>query len=265
MSMLRKHLVLGALAIALVLPVSAFARDVEYQGGEIAVRVTPGEPTQVEFPGQIAGGFKKKLSALSLDKKDDDLIIFSSDGLSEQGEAIIVRLEDGRSYSVRVLRSSPDAPRDAVVRIEDSRGSILASDEEEMPAHRERRSNYAPPTQVSGFMREMILATEFGKAAIQGYRVTDRYRGESVLNDGTLQATIDRIFIGPNMWGYVIDATNLLETSQRLNPATFRLDGTRAISLQHWELAGRPLNVEQQIAGKHTTKVYVITRAKNLN
>lgn len=259
------RLILASLLV-LLSPLAALAREVEYENQEIEVYVTPGEPTQVEFPGTISGGFKKKLSTLSLDRKDSDLVIFASDGISNEGEVVIVRLNDGRSYSIRVQRATSASPRDAIVKVSDPRGALLdTTSEEEAPAYKERGFNYAPPSQISGFMRELVLATEFGKKSIPGYRISDRFQGETVLDDGTISARIDRIFIGPNMWGYVIDAQNLLDTSQRLNPASFRLDGTRAVSMSNFELAARPLTVEQQISGKHRTKVYVITRAKRLN
>lgn len=241
---------------------SAWARDVEYKDEEVSVRVLPGEPTQLRFPGLIADGYKRKLSAVSIEKKDSDLIVFANDKIDENGEAVIVRLKDGRAFSVRIKKAGAETPRDDVVKIVDGRGSIIDSLEEEDPQYREKRFDYAPPTQVSGLMRELVLAAEFGKAGISGYQVADQYKGETVLNDGTLQATIDRIFIGPNLWGYVIDAKNMLDQTQKINPATFRLDGTRAISAQDWELAPRPLDVEQQIAGKHNTKIYVVTKAR---
>lgn len=253
-------------AVVLTLPSavfqSAWARDVDYKNSEVTVHVTPGEPTEIQFPGKISGGFKRRQSALSIDRKDDALILFASEGLSLQGEAILVRLGDGRSYSVRVARSSADSPRDPIVRLRDERGAITGANEEEEPAYREKSFEYAPATQISGLMREMMLTAEFGKAAVPGYRESDRFKGEVVLNDGTLVATVERIFIGPNLWGYVIDVQNLLDTSQRINPASFRLDGTRAVSARNWELAPRPMNAEQQLAAKERTKIYIITKAK---
>jgi hypothetical protein len=111
-------------------------------------------------------------------------------------------------------------------------------------------------------MREMVLVAEFGKKTIPGYTLSERHKGETVVSDGALLAKIDKIFIGPNLWGYVLDTTNLLDQSQKLNAAAFRIDGTRAISASNWELAARPLNVEEQIAAKHNTKVYIVTRAR---
>ncbi len=254
---------LTLLIAAAVLANSAWARDVQYSTGEIDIRVAPGEPTQVQFPSVIAGGFKKKLSALSLDKKASDLIIFANEGISENGEAIIVRLDDGRSYSIRVKRAGGDAGRDDIVRINDDRAGMIASSEEDEPAYKEKTFGYAPASQVSGLMREMALMAEFGKTTITGYRVSDRYKGQAVLDDGTLRATIDKILIGPNLWGYVIDTQNMLDQTQKINPATFRIDGTRAISATRWELAPRPMNVEEQVSGQDKVKIYVVTRAKN--
>lgn len=243
-------------------PWAAFARDVQYQNSEILVYVKPGEPTQLNFGGLVAGGVKRSRSALALEHKDSQLVVFASEALPDSGEAIIVRLQDGRSYSVRVSKAVGENRRDDVVVIQDGRGAMLADSSEE-PAYKEKKFDYAPPSQVSGLMREMVLASEFGKKSISGYRTSEQYKGETVLNDGTIEAKIDRIFIGPNLWGYVLDTTNLLDQSQRLNAASFRLDGTRAVSAQHWELAARPMNIEQQISGKHTGKVYVVTRAKS--
>jgi len=254
-------LALGLFLAGLSAPWTAEARDVRYENAEIPVYVKPGEPTQILFPGAVAGGVKRRMSSLSLEHKDSQLVIFANEAITDSGEAIIVRLQDGRSYSVRVSKSTGEKVRDDVVRIEDGRGAIIADSSEE-PAYKERKFDYAPPSQVSGLMREMVLAAEFGKKSIAGYRMSEQYKGETVLNDGTLEAKIDRIFIGPNLWGYVIDATNLLDQGQRLNAATFRLDGTRAVSAQNWELAPRPLNIEQQIAAKHKGKIYVMTRAK---
>ncbi len=239
---------------------SAFARDIKYKNHEVNIYVTANEPTQVKFPGLIQGGFKKNQSSLHLDRKDEDLIVFASEGLRETGEAIIVRLKDGRSFSIRIKPTEEDQNRDAIVEILDEKKDFTS--EEEKKPWKERNNSYAPTTTVSGFMRDLVLAAEFGKAGVQGYRKSSRYKGETVLSDGTMVATIDEIYIGSNYWGYVISASNLLDQGQKLNPASFRIDGTRAISATNWELSPRPINVEQQITNKHKTKVYVITKAK---
>ena len=252
---------LTAAALSLLSGIPAYARDLEYNNQEVTVRVNPGEPTQIQFPGQVSGGFKRKNAAISLDKKNEDLIVFAQEAIPDQGEAIIVRLEDGRSFSLRVQRATAESPRDDFIKISDSRDSGLPTDEEE-PAYREKTFQYAPPTAISGLVREMMLTTEFGKKSISGYRASDRYKGQTVLDDGTIRAVVDNIYIGSNLWGYVITAENLLDTTQKLNPATFRLDGTRAISANNWELAPKPVNVEQQVAGKDKTKIYIVTRSR---
>lgn len=241
---------------------TAQAREAEYQGSEMPVYMIPGEPTEVVFPGKISGGFKKKLSALSVERKDESLILFAGENLPPNGEALIVRLDDGRSYSLRAVRASAGNARDAILNIKDERGALVAGAAEDEPPYREKTFKYAPPSAVSGLLREMVLVAELGKQNIAGYKMNDAYRGQKVLDDGTLVATIDRIFIGPNLWGYVLDAQNLLEQTHKINPASFRLDGTRAVSARQWELAARPLNIEQQISGADKTKVYIITRAR---
>lgn len=254
------------IAVGLVLSTSAWARDLEYKGSESDIYINPGEPTQIRFPGKVIGGYKSKISNLTVDRKDSDVILFAQEGLSESGDAIIVRLEDGRSYSLRVKPATEINPRDTLVKVEDGRGvfSEYTEDDEsgtDVP-YRDRDFAYAPSGTVSGLMREMVLVAEFGKKGITGYRVSERYKGEPILNDGTISAVIDRIFIGPNLWGYVIDASNLLDQGQKLNPASFRIDGTRAIMAERWELAPKPLNIEQQIARGDRSKIYIVTRAK---
>lgn len=258
----RKFTCLVAAAIFALLPFTASAREVEYNDQEVDVYVNPGEPTQIQFPGKIAGGFKKKSSAVSIDKKETDLIVFAQENLPEPGEVIIVRLDDQRSYSIRIKKAGAGGQRDDVVRIEDLRAAVSSSREEEDAPYKDKNFPYAPATVVSGLMREMVLAAEFGKASVAGYRTSDRYKGQTVLDDGTLRATIEKIFIGPNLWGYVLNVENLLDQTQKINPATFRLDGTRAVSARNWELSPRPTTVEQKVADKHRTTMYIVTRAK---
>jgi len=258
---LKIRLLLTTLAVGLLSAPSAFARDIEYQNQEFSVYVNPGEPTQIQFPGSISGGFRKKQSSVSLERKGNDLIVFANEALPDQGEALIVRLEDGLSYSVRLLRSTPEMPRDDLVRVLDNQPSYSVNSEEE-PPYKDKTFEYAPPSQVSGLMREMVLNAEFGKRSIAGYKVSSRHKGQTVLTDGTLLATIDRIYMGPNLWGYVLDTENMLDETQKINPATFRLDGTRAVTAADWELAPRPMDLEQQISNKHKTKLYIVTKAR---
>lgn len=249
-------------ALSLLVCSQSFAREVEYSSGEIQVNVAAGEPTEIKFPGRISGGFKRKNSTVSIERKEDSLIVFAADNLAANGEALIVKLDDGRSYSMRIGRAGGSNVRDSLVVIKDDRASPITASEEEDPAYRERNFDYAPPSQVPGLLREMVLAAELGKKSIAGYRASDSYKGQVVLDDGTIKATVDKIYMGTNLWGYVIDAQNLLDEGQKINPASFRIDGTRAISMSNWELAPKPLTVEQQIAGKDKTKVYIVTKAR---
>lgn len=260
---IKPFLVIALLTLAGQLP-SALARDLEYSPnqGEIDIFVSPGEPTQVRFPEEVAGGYKKKNGNISLDRQQKDIVIFANQALPPTGESFIVRLTDGRSYSLRVKRMDDKHNRDEFINVFDRRGSILAGTDEDTPPYEEKKFGYAPATQVSGLMRELVLTTEFGKKELPGYTRSEKYRGQVVLNDGTMLATIDSIYIGPSLWGYVLDTANVLDQTQKLNPATFRLDGTRAVSASNWELAPRPFNVEQQAAGKDKTKVYIITKAR---
>lgn len=242
----------------------ATARDVEYSSGngEIQVWVNVGEPTEIMFEGgKIKDGFKNSNAGIALERKDSSLVVFGKDNINENGEALLVRLEDGRSYPIRIRKASLDNPRDAQVVVGDGKSAVGPA-EEEPKAYMERNYEYAPASKVSGLMREMVLVAELGKGTIPGYQISDKYKGQTVVSDGAILAKIDKIFVGPNLWGYVLDTTNLLDHSQKLDPATFRIDGTRAVSASNWELAPRPLNVEQQISNKHNIKVYIVTRAR---
>lgn len=238
------------------------AREIEYNNNEVTVYVSPGEPTQIEFPDTVKGGFKKSPSNVSMDKKGNKLIVFGKEALGNSGEGIIVTLQNQSTYSVRIKQKNDTNPRDAIVSIVDGSELDYRYQEEQDPPYKEQVFGYAPSNTVSGLMREMVLAMEFGKNKIPGYRVSTRHSGEVILDDGTMITTIDRIFIGANHWGYVLNTQNMLDSSQQLNPASFRVDGTRAVMAQRWELSPRPLNAEQQLAGKDRAKVYVVTRAK---
>lgn len=234
----------------------ALARDIRYDGNEEVVYVNPGEPTQITFPSKVSGGFKNKDSRIALEKQDHYIIIFAKPGLSLEGESIIVQIDDKRTYSLRIMTATPDNPRDGNISITDLRPPMEDTEEG-------GTTQFSKPTAVSELMRHMILVAEFGKQkSVPGYRRSNQYSGETVLHDGTLKATIDEIFMGTNLWGYVLNVENTLDTTQRINPATFRLDGTRAVVAQKWELAPQPKTPEQEISKGHVGKVYIVTKAK---
>jgi hypothetical protein len=242
---------------------SAFARDLHYDGNEVDVFVKPGEATQVEFPSHIEGGYKNKISSLALEKKENYLIIFARPEINLDGETIIVHLDDKRTYSLRFLPANEQNPRDGSVKILDNREPEPMDDTGMDESVEPGKKKLAPSDTVAGLMREMIFAAEFGKQGrIAGFRRSNRFSGEKILDDGAVTAQIDEIFMGSDLWGYVVSVENNLNTTQRLNPASFRMDGTRAIVAQRWQLEAQPETAEQKIAGLHRSKLYIVTRAK---
>ncbi len=253
--------------VSLAFPISAYAREIRYQGEEVTVYVKPGEPTQLEFPSMVQGGFRRENSSVLLERQEKYLVVFAQPQIAEEGEVVIVHLDDTRSYSIRLKPAEGENQRDGSIQIIDNRAPPVPDGGDEVDPTEEPKTQgkYAPPSKVAGFMRQLILVAEFGKRKpIPGYRKSNRYSGEVVLHDGAIEATIDEIYIGSNYWGYVISVENKLDTVQQINPATFRLDGTRAVSMSRPQLAPKPLTVEQNIAGAHKAKVYVITKAKRL-
>jgi hypothetical protein len=251
-----------AVAVLCVLCFSteAFAREVTYTGKEVAVYVTPGEPTQITFPDKIEGGFKRKHSSLALERQANFLVVFAQPEIPYEGEALLVHLKDKRSYALRILPSDDDNQRDEFIKLRDMREEF---DDEGTPQPGLVTPRGFPPATVTpGLVREMVLVAEFGKrGGIPGYRRSNRYTGETVLHDGTIEAKIKEIYMGTDLWGYVLEVENPLNTTYRLNPASFRLDGTRAVAAERWELSPRPVTAEQKIANGHRSRVYIVTRS----
>ena len=260
---LKASATLAALVFAAVTP--AFARDLQYGGDEAVVYVKPGEPTQVTFPSKIEGGYKKdKNSDLVLERQGSFLIVFARQQLGIEGESIIVHLDDKRTYALRMVPAT-DGDRDVEVKINDTREVSLDPEDAafQQATPLPETGEFPTAATVPGLMREMMLTAEFGKQkGIPGYRRSNKFSGQTVLDDGNMVAQIDEIFMGTDFWGYVLSVENRLDISQRINPATFRLDGTRAVSAQRWELSATPQTEEQKLASAHKAKVYIITRAK---
>lgn len=260
--MLRSLIWTNILLVALFsLAAPVLARDAVYDGSEIKVYVTPGEPTLLEFPAKIESGVKRGNSSLTLERKENRLIVFARANLPLTGEALLILLHDKRSYSLRMLPSSPEFPRDTQLNITDNRVPEYAAGKVETPVE-ERRVETSPKSPISALLRDMVRVAEFGrKAGISGYRRTNSYSGEEILNDGTIKGTIKEMFIGGSLTGYVLTVENLLDTTVQLNAGTFRLDGTRMVSASRWELAPRPQTMEQKVSNKHVSTVYIVTRS----
>ncbi len=241
--------------------VPAWARDLDYGGKEMSVYVNPGEPTQITFPNKIEGGFKRKHSALALERQGNFLVVFAQPELPYEGEALLVHTADKRSFAIRVLPSDDDNPRDEFVNIKDLREDSSGNEGEGGPQFTPR--GFPPASVPPGLMRELVLIAEFGKrGGISGYRRSNRYTGETILNDGTIEAKIEEIFLGTDMWGYIVDGENLTDATYKLNPASFRLDGTMAVGAERWELAARPVTAEQEVSKAYKGKVYIITHSQ---
>ncbi|MCC6934037.1 MAG: type-F conjugative transfer system secretin TraK [Deltaproteobacteria bacterium] len=242
-------------SMLLCCPNETWAREMRYDGKEEVVYVNPGEATQITFPSKISSGFKNKGSKITLDKQDNYLIIYADPTLGLEGEVIVVQIDDKRTYSIRIMPASQEAPRDDIIVINDTRPPVEDTEQEQI--------QMSKPSAVTELMKALILIAEFGRQkGIPGYRRSNQYSGETILHDGTMKVTIDEIFMGSNLWGYVLTAENMLDTTQKINPATFRLDGTRAVIAQRWELAPQPQTPEQDLAKAHIAKIYVVTKSK---
>ncbi len=253
--------IITGVVLSVLISVDVHAREVEYSGSEIPVYVTPGEPTQITFPSKIAGGFKRKHTSLALERQGNFLVVFAQPEIPYEGEALLVHIDDRRSYALRVLPADDDNRRDEFVNIRDLRedyhGDGDGVSDERFPAQ-----GYAPPTLVPGLMREMVLIAEFGKrGGIPGYSRSNTYSGETILHDGTIQAKVKEMFLGSSLWGYIVEVENLLDTTYKINPAAFRLDGTRAVLAERWELAARPQTAEQAITNAHKANLYIVTKS----
>lgn len=260
-SMKRVLSVLTISVFTLLLMSDVQARDVEYSGSEIPVYVTPGEPTQITFPSKIAGGFKRKHTSLALERQGNFLVVFAQPEIPYEGEALLVHIDDRRSYALRILPSDDENRRDEFINIRDTRDDYF-NDGDGVKDERFPVQGYAPPSIVPGLMREMILIAEFGKrGGIPGYSRSNTYSGETILHDGTIQAKIKEVFLGSSLWGYIIEVENLLDTTYKINPAAFRLDGTRAVLAERWELAARPQTAEQALSNGHKANLYIVTRS----
>jgi hypothetical protein len=262
-SMMKKETALLLLALSvLCLNTPAFARDIDYTGKEVSVYVTPGEPTQITFPDKIEGGFKRKHSSLALERQGNFLVVFAQPEIPYEGEALLVHLKDKRSYAMRILPSDDENIRDEFIKVKDNR-TDEADEEGKGGLDRDFLPyGFPPPTIVPGLMREMVLVAEFGKqGGITGYRRSNKFTGETVLNDGTVEAKIEEIYMGTDLWGYILEVENLLDSAYKLNPAAFRIDGTRAVGADRWELAPRPQTAEQKVANGHRAKVYIVVKA----
>jgi hypothetical protein len=98
------------------------ANAIEYvvENEETPIYLRLGEPTLVEFPAAIEGGFRTKHSSYSLERDKNQLVLFLNKTTpNPKGEGILVMLKDGRICALRLLEETPEHSRDVVVRISD--------------------------------------------------------------------------------------------------------------------------------------------------
>ena len=82
-----------------------------------SVYAAAGEPLLVQFPDKILGGFKRKSSGLSIERKEDFLVLFAQKDLDPAGEALLVQTEDLTFYSFRVMLASAEHRADVRVKL----------------------------------------------------------------------------------------------------------------------------------------------------
>lgn len=210
-----------------------------WMSDETHVFVSPGEPTQVIFPAIVKEVFKQKRSTLLLDKQKNNLTVYTTpEKPSSWGERILVHLDDGRSYEIRVFAATLEHPRNASVNIADEQF----------------------PQPVDGLMNAMIRVAELNmRRGIRGYRDSRGYAGQIILKDDAIQAKIHKLFQGKSLSGYIIEVENLTTVPQHLDIERFRLDRTRAIQLQKEILAPRTESSDKKASKGF---VYIVVGAK---
>lgn len=78
---------------------------------ERVIEVRPYEPTQVVFPRNIDSGFKHPNSDVKVDKRANVLVVSASESLKKGGEPIVVFLDDGTFFPLRIIKAANPASR----------------------------------------------------------------------------------------------------------------------------------------------------------
>ena len=85
---------------------------------QAVIRIEPGAPLAIEFPGKIEGGYKTKSASVALERNGDRLVAFAQPGLPEEGVSLLIILEDRSLFSVKLVLANKEHPADVIVKIE---------------------------------------------------------------------------------------------------------------------------------------------------
>jgi hypothetical protein len=78
---------------------------------EKIIEVRPYETTQVVFPRNVDYGFKHPNSDVKVDKAANVLVVSASESLKKGGEPIVVFLDDGTFFPLRIIKAADPASR----------------------------------------------------------------------------------------------------------------------------------------------------------
>ena len=96
-------------------------RYLQYSGGEALIYVVARQPTVLVLPDAIASGWKARVSALALQREDNQLIIFGKPTLDGDGEALVVRLANRNPIVFRFQLENAEHRASPLVIVEDKR------------------------------------------------------------------------------------------------------------------------------------------------
>jgi hypothetical protein len=109
----------GAGGVEATRPLPSTFSDAEITFGpsDPVINVAIGDPTVIEFEAAVDGGWMRKSSGLSLQPRDNVLAVFPSSKLQPQGEAIAVRLKDGRIYRMHFAPADASHPAQGRIKV----------------------------------------------------------------------------------------------------------------------------------------------------
>ena len=124
-----KKLIIALFILFNLVAVNLYARDILYEGSEVQVFVTPGEPTQIDFDAEVQSGFKGSGAGFKVEPNGKSIIIFPQEELSASGGVIIVKLKNDKTYTMRVKSADTYNPRDDIVTLKDDTPAFLPAED----------------------------------------------------------------------------------------------------------------------------------------